>query len=83
MAREARVQILYRHHCGWERYVTSTAEWQWTPIEHPLYGTVTNQEAAELDISYHYCTDYLRARRRSPRSRADLKVNYDNAKDVA
>lgn len=78
-----RIQIFHACRCGWKRYITNQPQWMWKKIDHPLYGDVTNMEAAELDVSYHYCPEYRKAILRSPRGQSPLKVNYEQARKVA
>lgn len=56
--------------CGWHREFTKTDEWLHTIITHPLYGEVSNEMAAQLDILSHDCIETANARLRMKYRRA-------------
>jgi hypothetical protein len=71
-----RISLLYNCSCGWKRYITDTAEWRFTTIIHPIYGLTNQINAARLDVSMHSCIQHVWAQHKSPRGKAERKVNY-------
>lgn len=44
--------------------VSDSKRWQEIMIEHPLYGRVTNRQAASLDVANHHCDPHAAAQGR-------------------
>jgi hypothetical protein len=72
-----RVAVLHTCGCGWKRYITDTPEWRWALTDHPLYGVITQYNAAMLDVQLHDCYQNMLAMKKSPRSHAEKVVDYE------
>lgn len=45
--------------CGWYRDYTNTQGWKMAKYVHPVWGYVTQLQAAQKDIESHSCGSYL------------------------
>jgi hypothetical protein len=50
-------KVKYTHLCGWYRVATHLTRW----YDHPIYGRVSNSQAARLDTLHHNCVTYREA----------------------
>lgn len=54
-------------HCGWYRDYTNRPEWMVRKIDHPIYGSVTEETLVQLEILDHDCIETANARLRHNR----------------
>lgn len=62
------VERVFTCDCGWFRELVAHPTYRNRVYGHLIYGVVTHERAALLDIKYHNCKTYRAARNRLPTS---------------
>lgn len=52
-------------HCGWFRDYTNQSLWLINNVDHPLYGTIGEEQLVKMDVLNHDCIEAANARLRA------------------